>query len=190
MPSSESRKLEHDFLTAPIVTLYHVRALIIGGCTRLAPTCRGSTVHFTVSIGGPGSAEAHAHSLIAPLGQAGPTPSLSELGVVVADGCVLVETGSEQVFTGTWGSWRHQVLQVLVAVTGWEGRPLVFQFQREREATIETRGIWHHCRADMTVRRGWQRTLQCFGVWVFPMLLPGVSWGPDRSSAWVYQFLA
>lgn len=24
MPSSESRKLEHDFLTTPIVTFYHV----------------------------------------------------------------------------------------------------------------------------------------------------------------------
>lgn len=184
MPSSESRKLEHDFLTAPIVTLYHVRALIIGGRTRLAPACGRPTIHLTVSIGGPGSAEAHAHSLIAPLGQAGPT--LAELRVVIANGCVLVETGGEQVFTGTWGSWRHQVLQVLVAVTGWEGCPLVFQFQREREATIETRGIWHHCRADMAVRRGWQRTLHRFGVRVFPMLLPGVSWGPDRSSAWVY----
>lgn len=152
----------------------------------MAPACGGPTVHLTVSVRGSGSAEAHAHSLIAALCQTGPTASLAELGVVVADGRVLVETGGEQVFPGAGGPWRHQVLQVLVAITGWERCPLVFQFQGEGEAPIEASGIWHHGRADMAMRRGWQRTLHCFGVRVFPMLLPGVSWGPDRSSAWVY----
>lgn len=152
----------------------------------MAPSRSRATIHLTVSIGGPGSAEAHAHPFIGPLCQAGPTPSLSKLGVIVADGCVLIETGGEQVFPGARRARRHQVFQVLVAVTGWEGCPLVFQLQGEREAPIEASGIWHHGRTDMVMRRGRQRSLRCFGVLVFPVLLPRVSWRPDRSPAWVY----
>lgn len=120
----------------------------------MVPASSRPTIHLTVSIGGSSSAEAHTHSLIAPLCQAGPT-SLAELRVVVADSRILVETGGEQVFPGAGGAWRHQVFQVLVAVTGWEGCPLVFQFQGEREAPVEASRIWHHCRTDVPVRRGW-----------------------------------
>jgi hypothetical protein len=106
--------------------------------------------------------------------------------MVVADSCILIETGGKQMFPGAGRPWRYQIFQVLVAVTGWEGCPLVFQFQGEREAPIEPSGIWHHGGTNMASRRGWQRSLHCFRMWIFPMLLPGVSWRPDCSSTWVY----
>ena len=87
---------------------------------------------------------------------------------------------------GTGGPWGDQIFQVLVAVTGWEGCSLVFQLQWEGEAPIEATGVRHHSWVLVAVRRWWQRARGDFGVGVFPAFLPGVSWGPDRGSAWVH----
>ena len=106
--------------------------------------------------------------------------------MVVADGRVLVETGSRQVLPGTGGPRGNQIFQVLVAVTGWERCSLVFQLQWEGETPVEATGVWHHGWILVAVRRRWRWARGDFGVGVFPAFLPGVRWGPDRGSAWVH----
>ena len=116
----------------------------------------------------------------------GGSPSLLELRVVVADGCVLIETGGQQAFPGTGGPGGHQIFQVLIAITGWEGCPLVFQLQGEGETSVEASRFWHHRWVLVPVRRGWQMAWGHFRVGVLPAFLPGVSRGPDCGSSRVH----
>lgn len=88
--------------------------------------------HLTVCIGGLGHAQPHAHPLVARVGLVWDTLALHQLGWVVADGCVFVlALGSSHV------QWQ-EVLQVLVAVAGWDRGPLVALVQWEGKAPVKS----------------------------------------------------
>lgn len=87
---------------------------------------------------------------------------------------------------GTGGPQGRYIFQVLVAITGWEGCPLVFRLQWEGETLISALGFRHYSWSLVVVRQGRQRAWGHFRARVLPVFLPGMSGGPDRGSAWVH----
>jgi len=128
--------LKHHLLTAPVVALHHVGALVVGGWQGLGSDA-GLVAPLAVRVGGLGHAQAHAHPLVAGVGLVRDALALHQLGWVVADGCIFVlALGGSHVPRAEW----QEVLQVLVAVAGRDGGPLVALVQREGKAPVK--GDW------------------------------------------------
>lgn len=163
----EQALLEHHLLAAPVVTLHHVGALVVGRWQGLGSDA-GLVAQLAVGVGGLGHAQAHADPLVARLGLVRDPLALHQLRWVVADGRVLVlALGRPHVH----GAQRQEVLQVLVAVAGWDGGSLVALVQREGEAPVESdrlRVCWGRGRRrERRVRGGGRGALDDLVVGIF-----------------------
>lgn len=87
--SHKPAPLEHHLLAAPVVTLHHVGALVVGWWQGLGSDA-GLVAQLTVGIGGLGHTQPHADPLVARLGLVRDPLALHQLRWVVADGRVLV----------------------------------------------------------------------------------------------------
>lgn len=159
--------LKHHLLAAPVVALHHVGALVVGGWKGLGSDA-GLVAHLAVRVGGLGHAQAHAHPLVAGVGLVRDTLALHQLGWIVADGRIFVlALGGSHVH----GAERQEVLQVLVAVAGWDGGPLVALVQREGKAPVKSDWLricrWRGRRGERRVGGGRRRPLNDFVVGIF-----------------------